>query len=99
MVGIDLTNVSRFEKITFKTIERFLSKEEIITFKQTENKNKFLATRWAIKEAIFKADNSEYSFNKINIEKKNNIYVYKNFIISTSYEKDTIIAFVIKKEN
>ncbi|MBN3534420.1 holo-ACP synthase [Mycoplasma procyoni] len=98
MIGVDITSISRFKGKTDRFIEKILTEKEIREYKKTEHKEEFLAKRWAIKEAIFKADNSFYEFSKIEIEKKERIYTFKNFEISTSQENDTVIAFVIKKE-
>ncbi|VEU59714.1 4'-phosphopantetheinyl transferase superfamily protein [Mesomycoplasma neurolyticum] len=99
MLGIDITNIARFRNISLKTIKRFLSEEEFLIYQNEENKIKFLAVRWAIKEAIFKADNLEYSFKKINIKKTKGKYIYKNFVISTSCEENLLTAIALKKEN
>ncbi|MDJ1646006.1 4'-phosphopantetheinyl transferase superfamily protein [Mycoplasma phocimorsus] len=102
MIGVDITKISRFNNVTKAFIKRFLSKEEFESYNKLEKNLKpgFLAARWAIKEAIFKADNSYFSFNKINLFKENGRYVTNdnNFYISTSTEDDILIAYVLRKE-
>ncbi|MBN0919258.1 4'-phosphopantetheinyl transferase superfamily protein [[Mycoplasma] gypis] len=101
-VGIDLTTIKRFDEIDILAIKRFLSKsefDEYLEITKTHTKdfiNLFLATRWALKEAIFKADNRFYEFKKINITKHDNVYHFENFSLSTSNENGMVIAIAIK---
>lgn len=101
MIGIDMTRISRFnnklKKVKF--IERILHPEEIIEFKKTQFPSKFLASRWAIKEALFKCNNDFYHFDKILIKVKNNQFNFFNYKITTSQEGDYYIAMVIKGHN
>lgn len=97
MIGIDLTNKNRFENASESFVKKILSKDEILEYKNSKDKVSFLAKRWAIKEAIFKADNSKVSFNKISIKKENNKYTYEDFEISTSSEGEAIIAIALKR--
>ncbi len=101
MIGVDITKISRFNNVSDAFISRFLSEKELESYKKLDEKLKpsFLAVRWAIKEAMFKADNSYYSFNKINLFKENGRYVTddNNFYISTSTEDDILIAYVLRK--
>ncbi|WP_156768873.1 4'-phosphopantetheinyl transferase superfamily protein [[Mycoplasma] mobile] len=96
MIGVDLTKISRFKNKSEKFAKRILSHEEFEKWEINKD-HSFLATRWAIKEAIYKADNNFFEFSKINV-KKDNYYWFQNFYISVSHEGDLIIAFVIKKE-
>ncbi|MBU4690747.1 4'-phosphopantetheinyl transferase superfamily protein [Mycoplasma zalophi] len=94
-VGIDITSISRFLNKNDEFAKRILSSEEFKEYQTINNKSKYLATRWAIKEAIFKADNTFNTFSNINI-KKDHKYHFKNFDISTSSEGDLVIAMAIK---
>lgn len=96
MIGVDLTKISRFENKDEKFAKKILSNEEYKEWEKQKS-SKFLATRWAIKEAIYKADNNFYEFKKIDIL-NGKFYSHKNFNISVSNEDDYIIAFVTKKE-
>lgn len=98
MIGIDITSINRFEKKDEKFAKKILSKEEILLWTNEEFKARFLATRWAIKEAIFKSNNDFSCFNKINLKKENGKYIFKNFEISTSNEDDYIIAIALEKK-
>ena len=93
MVGIDITRISRFNNWTESKIKRILHPSEMDLLLQANNKALFLATRFAIKESLFKIDNNLFHFDKIYIMKENNRYVYKDFQISTSKEDDYLIAF------
>ncbi|MBZ4195201.1 4'-phosphopantetheinyl transferase superfamily protein [Mycoplasma tauri] len=98
-IGVDITKISRFFNKSDAFIKRVLSDAELFDFIQIEDiegKAKFLAVRWAIKEAIFKADNSYVAFNKITIKEIDEGYLFKGFDISTSSEDDYIIATVLR---
>ncbi|AIU33790.1 ACP synthase [Metamycoplasma hominis] len=100
MLGVDLTDIRRFKEYSETLLIKFLHPIEIEQFKKVSitKRADFLATRWAIKEAIFKADNQYYSFNQINITKDEvGRYVFKDFEISTSNEGIYIIAVVFKR--
>ncbi|UVD81520.1 4'-phosphopantetheinyl transferase superfamily protein [Mycoplasma iguanae] len=96
MIGIDITRISRFQNKSENFAKRILSHNEFLEYKKIDDKAYFLALRWAIKEALFKADNTLLSFQKINISKINKKYFYKNFQITTSKEDDYLIACVVK---
>ncbi|WP_036452286.1 4'-phosphopantetheinyl transferase superfamily protein [Mycoplasma buteonis] len=98
-VGVDLTTISRFENIPNGFEKRFLSKWELEQFYllQPSKKALFLARSWAIKEAIFKANNQYHTFTNIELRKKDHRWTFKNFEISISHEKDLLIAFVVEK--
>jgi len=96
MLGIDITKISRFENPTNAFIKRILHPKEIRQYEQEKEKSLFLAKRWAIKESLYKADNKYFHFNKINIKSKDGRYIFEDFTISTSKEKDYYIAIVMK---
>lgn len=97
MIGVDIAKISRFQNPEERFLQRILSPTELEEYyNKTKNQALFLATRWAIKEAIFKADNQYFQFDKINIVKKIRTYFFEGFVISTSKEADLVIAFVIK---
>ncbi len=98
MIGIDLTKVSRFEGKELQFAKRILTEKEFGFFELSNNKTKFIATRWAIKEALFKADNSLRNYPHMEIEKNLGRYEFEGFEISTSDEDDLVIAIVINKE-
>jgi holo-[acyl-carrier protein] synthase len=78
-IGIDVSKIPRFNRIVeSKYFENFirkaLSRDEIIEvngLKTTEMKSKYLATRWAAKEALVKATGDKgLIFSKICIVKE-----------------------------
>ncbi len=98
MIGIDLTKVSRFKDKELQFAKRILTEKEFSFFELSNNKTKFIATRWAIKEALFKADNSLRNYSHIEVEKNFGRYEFNGFEISTSDEDDYVIAMVKNKE-
>jgi holo-[acyl-carrier protein] synthase len=97
MIGIDLTRISRFKNKSKTFIKRVLSKAEIANWDGEDTK--YLAVRWAVKEALFKVDNKLSVFNKITITHDGVKYFYKNnYVISTSDEDDYIIVIVLRKD-
>jgi holo-[acyl-carrier protein] synthase len=78
-IGIDISKIQRFDKIIqtryyLNFINKALSKEEIEeiqNLKTVEQKGKYLATRWAAKEALVKATgNKQIIFSKVWIKKE-----------------------------
>ncbi|MDZ7293083.1 holo-ACP synthase [Mycoplasmopsis pulmonis] len=96
MIGVDLVKIERLENKSDHFVRKILSLDEYELYQKTKAKAIFLATRWAIKEALFKADNQHFCFKKINITKKDNVYKFDGFAISVSSEKEYVIAFVQK---
>ncbi len=100
--GIDLTQINRSEFSTPGFSSRVLSTSELQEFETDSNKNKFIAVRWAIKEAIIKAISPNIiGLNDITITKDDCIYKWinhpawiKDIVISTSIEQDVVIASV-----
>ncbi|UUM19943.1 MULTISPECIES: holo-ACP synthase [unclassified Mycoplasma] len=100
-IGVDIAKISRFKDAKFSLIQKILSKQELIDYQNTSSEHQalFLARSWAIKEAIFKSDNSYSQFSKINLTKVNNKWTFNNFSISISHEDDFVIAMVVKNED
>ncbi|GIZ05442.1 hypothetical protein MSATCC14277_0240 [Metamycoplasma salivarium] len=100
MIGIDLTKKSRFKENQEEIAKKILHSMELKKYLEDNDKLKFLATRWAIKEAIFKCDNQYKNFSEINITKDNvGRYIFKDFEISTTNDDDYIIAIVFNHKN
>lgn len=99
-VGIDITSIKRFENRKEKFIRCILTEEEYSIYKDL-SPNKmcvFLATRWACKEAIFKAtEDSKYLEYSILNSPTGKPYIlnHPNMRVSISHEGDTVIAIVI----
>ncbi|BAP39612.1 4'-phosphopantetheinyl transferase superfamily protein [Metamycoplasma canadense] len=100
MISIDLTKIKRFKKIKKEVLNRFLHPNEIEEYIKIEKEKKatFLATRWALKECIFKIDNNLYEFKKIHIKKTNQgRYIFEDFQLSTTNEDGYVVAVAFKK--
>lgn len=101
MIGVDLVKISRFEKAKIDFAKKFLHPNELekyLLIKDDYLKSKFLAAIWAIKEAMFKVDNSLFEFKNIELQKENESWQHKNFDISISHEDDYLVAVVLKKK-
>ena len=96
-IGVDIVKISR---IKFKIAPRILSDSEMSLFEEMSDirKKEFLAGRFAIKEALFKAGIKEH-FSSLNIKynEDNSIYLenYENVKISISHEKEYAIGYAI----
>lgn len=110
MIGIDLVENARIEKQSDSFTKRILSEKEIEKYNTITNdkrKVQYLASRFAAKEAIFKAckvGNKDINYVDISILNDDNnapyveIVKYPNFKfeISISHEENYSIAIVMK---
>lgn len=99
-VGIDITSIERFKNRKDNFIKRILTEEEYSVYSELSlvKKPVFLATRWACKEAIFKAteDPKYLDYSILNTKTgKPFILNHSNMKVSISHEGDTVIAIVI----
>ena len=96
-IGVDIVDIKRVE---LKIKDKVLSKEEILLFENmpVDRKKEFLAGRFAIKEALFKAGIKEpFSLLNIKYNEDNSIYLenYPHVKVSISHERDYAIGFAI----
>ncbi|VEU76636.1 holo-ACP synthase [Mycoplasmopsis columbina] len=98
-IGVDLVKIERFKNKDLNFAKRFLSSKELNYFENKTLKmdTQTLASIWAIKEAIFKADNSYFNFSKIELTRENNQWLHQEFDISLSHEGDYVTAIALKK--
>ena len=54
-VGVDIVKISRFKDVSEHFINRILTIEEKKEYLKRENKSQYLASRFAVKEAYYKA--------------------------------------------
>jgi phosphopantetheine--protein transferase-like protein len=110
MIGIDIINIDKIERIIDKWGEKFLNRvfshEEIEYCKKKKNKYQCYAVRFAVKESFYKAYNHSYGWKaiemspsrkpSINILDKRLEKEINNFKIrlSTSHLKNIGIAIV-----
>lgn len=100
-IGIDLTYIPRF-KDKEDLAKKILSEEELINYYNSLKKEEFLASRFALKEALIKfleLNILSVNLNEINIKKKQNGAVYvlykgKRYSASLSHEKDYCVGVV-----
>lgn len=98
-VGIDIVTIEKME-LNDSFIAKILSCNEILILNNKKNsqaKKAFLAGRWAVKEAIFKASNQKINFNQIDIgyDISNKPCWLNNsarWFLSISHNEDTAIA-------
>lgn len=102
-VGIDIIEIDRM-KLKPELIQRYLSQEEYQQFQTltTEfSKKQFLASKWALKEALFKALPFEHLvFDQINIFKNEHeqpTVKIKDYQISlsVSHNQSNVIAIAV----
>ncbi|AZZ65288.1 4'-phosphopantetheinyl transferase superfamily protein [Metamycoplasma phocicerebrale] len=99
MISVDLTKIKRFKRISKEAIKKFLHPTEIEKYQKLNRPEKaiFLATRWAIKECLFKIDNSLFQYREILIEKnESGRYIYNDFQLSTTNEDGYVVAVAFK---
>ncbi|KAI8910866.1 4'-phosphopantetheinyl transferase [Gorgonomyces haynaldii] len=101
--GVDIIAMERIERLytkqPVKFPQRILSTQEQAEFMHTKDKCRYLATRWAIKEAIFKTMWPErVEFKDLTIEKRNSKPYLKNYqdcAISWSHDAGIVMASCI----
>ena len=100
-VGVDIVKISRFKDVSEHFINRILTKEELDIYHKKEDKVKYLASRFAAKEAYFKASQDIHylSISVLNDENgKPYVLGKKNIHLSLSDEDEYVIAYLIIEE-
>jgi phosphopantetheine--protein transferase-like protein len=97
-IGVDILNINR---IDFKIAKKVLSSEELEIFDSIDNeklKREYLAERFAVKEALFKADNAYFNYDQISIlndEKGKPYFKDINGFVSIAHDNGMVCAFVV----
>lgn len=96
-IGVDLVD---FKRIDFKIARKVLSKKELVIYDTLDEKLKkeYLAERFAVKEALFKADNSYFDFDKVSVlnDEKGKPYLENiNGFVSIAHDGGMVCAFVV----
>lgn len=99
-IGVDLTKIERFKEVNKHFIERVYSDNEIQEYYMLleEKQATFLASRWAVKEALFKAIKiKNYKEYSIMNDSSGEPYVenHPEIKVSISHEDGYCIAFVV----
>ncbi len=100
-VGIDLIKIERFQNRSDDFKKRILSFAELEFLKDLSSikASEFIASRFALKEAFFKATQKNIPFSKIsylNNEILINGKIDKTLKASISHSKDAVVAIVLK---
>ncbi|MGL5020917.1 MAG: holo-ACP synthase [Mycoplasmatales bacterium] len=94
-IGCDIIEHKR---VNLKIASKVLTEKELKTFQKSNLKVEFLASRFAIKEAIIKATNKKYLMSEIEILNDEDGRAYTNIEgmnISVSHEKNYSIAMAV----
>ncbi len=106
-LGTDIVSVKRigkaYKKFGNKFVKRILTERELQTFEKRKNKIEFLASRFAAKEAVYKAYQLKpFSWHRIEIQNsgaKPEVSIdgekMESISLSISHEKDFAVAFCI----
>ena len=110
MVGIDITKNERFKSFLNdeRKISRILSESEkqvYFNIKLEKSKLEYLGSRFACKEALFKATNISFNFNEVSVlnNECGKPYIVCDFLdsrcveVSISHEEEYSIAIVLIK--
>ncbi|BBB33174.1 holo-[acyl-carrier protein] synthase [Thermotomaculum hydrothermale] len=107
-IGTDIVSIKRieksFNKFGDKFVKRILTEREIREYSKRKDRLQFIASRFAAKEAVYKAYNlSPFSWHRIEILKNGEIPVIyidgkekENIKISLSHEKEYVVAFCVR---
>lgn len=97
-IGVDIVKISRFSNASTHFIDRILTQKEKEEYSKREDKVKYLASRFAAKEAYFKAS-QDIHYLSISILNKDNGAPYildkENVHISLSDEDEYVVAYLI----
>lgn len=97
-IGVDLVDIKR---IDLKIAKKILSYKEKEIFEKIDNdkiKKEYLAERFAVKEALFKADNSFFNYDKISVlnDDKGKPYLDNiNGYVSITHDGGMVCAFIV----
>ena len=106
-IGIDSIEIKRFNKPEPRLVQRILHASEYLMYQKMsfERQNIFLAGRFALKEAIYKASSIKLNFKDLNIQIENEqlVVYYQNKLqpntkISLTHTKDIAMAICIINE-
>lgn len=96
--GIDMVDLSRPELNDFAFAKRYMTANEYNVFLAIDNdqeKKKYMAAIWALKEAIIKATDHQFLFSYIDIKLSNDSAPtcnIENIDLSLSYEEKCVLG-------
>ena len=96
-IGVDLVD---FKRIELKIARKVLSKKELEIYDTlTDNlKKEYIAERFAVKEALFKADNSFFNYDEVSVlnDEKGKPYLDNiDGFVSIAHDGGMVCAFVV----
>lgn len=99
MIGCDVTKISRFINKSERFINKILTPVELKEYSTKRNKSEYLASRWAAKEAVFKATGIKNS--TVLNDNSGRPYIVDNpkIFITISHEREYAFAVAIDKRN
>ena len=100
-IGVDIVKINRFKDVSEHFINRILTNEEREEYKKRNNKPQYLASRFAAKEAYFKATQDIHYLSVSVLNDERGIpYILdkKNIHLSISHEDEYVVAYLILSE-
>lgn len=97
-IGVDILSI---ERVNFKIAKKVLSSEEKEIFEAITNeklKREYLAERFAVKEALFKADNAYFNYDQVSVLQDETGKPYLkdiNGFVSIAHDNGMVCAFVV----
>ncbi len=102
-IGVDITKISRFANKDEHFIHRILGESELKEYLCLEDEKKitYLASHFALKEALFKSTQDEHYLKyQFLHDDKGKLYClnHEEIKVSLSHEDDLVIAFIVKMD-
>lgn len=96
-IGVDIVELKRIE---LKIARKILSSKELKLFNDLKDcfKQEFLAERFAVKEALFKADNQYFNYDQVTMlcdDKGKPYFEDINALVSIAHDGGMVVAFVV----
>lgn len=102
-IGVDITKISRFANKDEHFIRRILGESEIKEYLSLSDEKKitYLASHFALKEALFKASQDQHYLKyQFLHDEKGKLYClnHPEIKVSLSHDNDLAIAFIVKMD-
>ena len=102
-IGVDITKISRFANKDEHFVHRILGESELKEYLSLTDEKKiiYLASHFALKEALFKASQDEHYLKyQFLHDEKCKLYClnHPEIKVSLSHDDDLIIAFIVKMD-
>lgn len=102
-IGVDITKISRFANKDEHFIHRILGESELKEYLSLTDEKKiiYLASHFALKEALFKSTQDEHYLKyQFLHDEKGKLYClnHPEIKVSLSHDDDLVIAFIVKMD-